>query len=103
MREPERGELLLVARRRAGLRPPAGGHVEPGEDPWDTVVRECAEELALTARPCRTSAPCRCSPPPTAPAAHPRPAPAPLRPQTRRARLTGAAPKPSPRLLRNPP
>ena len=29
---------------------PAGGHVEPGEDPWTTVVRECHEELGIQAQ-----------------------------------------------------
>ncbi|MFC5828947.1 NUDIX domain-containing protein [Nonomuraea insulae] len=46
-----RGELLLVAHRTAGLWLPSGGHVEPMEDPWDTVVRECAEELRIEAVP----------------------------------------------------
>ncbi|MFH8738759.1 MULTISPECIES: NUDIX domain-containing protein [unclassified Streptomyces] len=27
----------------------AGGHVEPGEDPWATVVRKCREELGIEA------------------------------------------------------
>jgi 8-oxo-dGTP pyrophosphatase MutT (NUDIX family) len=47
--DPDRGELLLVAHRKAGLWLPPGGHVEPGEDPWHTVVREAVEELRLTA------------------------------------------------------
>jgi hypothetical protein len=38
-----RGELLLVAHRTAGLWLPSGGHVEPMEDPWDTVLRECGK------------------------------------------------------------
>jgi len=46
-----RGELLLVAHRAAGLWLPPGGHVEPGEDPWRTVVRECHEELGIEAVP----------------------------------------------------
>jgi 8-oxo-dGTP pyrophosphatase MutT (NUDIX family) len=41
--------LLLVAHRKAGLWLPPGGHVEPGEDPWATVVRECHEELRIPA------------------------------------------------------
>lgn len=45
-----RGQLLLVAHRKAGLWLPAGGHVEPGEDPWTTVVRECHEELGIQAQ-----------------------------------------------------
>ncbi|WP_097257712.1 NUDIX hydrolase [Streptomyces sp. Ag109_G2-15] len=44
-----RGQLLLVAHRKAGLWLPAGGHVEPGEDPWAAVVRECREELGIEA------------------------------------------------------
>jgi 8-oxo-dGTP pyrophosphatase MutT (NUDIX family) len=44
-----RGQMLLVAHRKAGLWLPAGGHVEPGEDPWATVVRECHEELGIEA------------------------------------------------------
>lgn len=45
--DPARGELLLVAHRKAGLWLPPGGHVEPGEDPWHTAVREAGEELGL--------------------------------------------------------
>ncbi|MGW0886192.1 NUDIX domain-containing protein [Streptomyces sp. NPDC002671] len=44
-----RGQLLLVAHRKAGLWLPAGGHVEPGEEPWAAVVRECHEELGIEA------------------------------------------------------
>jgi 8-oxo-dGTP pyrophosphatase MutT (NUDIX family) len=47
----DRGELLLVSHRKAGLWLPSGGHVEQGEDPWDTVVRECQEELHIPAEP----------------------------------------------------
>ena len=47
--DDERGQQLLVAHRKAGLWLPAGGHVEPGEDPWVTVVRECREELGIEA------------------------------------------------------
>ncbi|MFE7894970.1 NUDIX hydrolase [Streptomyces sp. NPDC057412] len=43
------GRLLLVAHRKAGLWLPTGGHVEPGEDPWSAVVRECREELGIPA------------------------------------------------------
>lgn len=46
-------ELLLVAHRKAGLWLPSGGHVEPDEDPWETVVRECREELHVPAAPSR--------------------------------------------------
>lgn len=44
-----RGQLLLVAHRKSGLWLPPGGHVEPGEDPWASVVRECREELGIEA------------------------------------------------------
>ncbi|WP_328877318.1 NUDIX hydrolase [Streptomyces sp. NBC_00299] len=47
--DAERGELLLVAHRKAGLWLPPGGHVEPGEDPWAAVERECREELGIPA------------------------------------------------------
>ena len=50
-----RGELLLVAHRKAGLWLPSGGHVEPMEDPWDTVLRECGEELRTEAVPSAVS------------------------------------------------
>ncbi|GAA2757395.1 NUDIX domain-containing protein [Actinopolymorpha rutila] len=48
-----RRDLLLVAHRKAGLWLPPGGHVEPDEDPWETVVRECREELHVEAAPSR--------------------------------------------------
>ncbi|MGW0826564.1 NUDIX hydrolase [Streptomyces sp. NPDC002845] len=47
--DEERRELLLVAHRKAGLWLPTGGHVEPGEEPWAAVVRECREELGIPA------------------------------------------------------
>ncbi len=40
-----RTSILLVDHRKAGLWLPTGGHVELGEDPHDTVLRELAEEL----------------------------------------------------------
>jgi 8-oxo-dGTP pyrophosphatase MutT (NUDIX family) len=46
-----RGQLLLVAHRKAGLWLPPGGHVEADEDPWAAVVRECREELGIEAVP----------------------------------------------------
>ncbi len=39
--------ILLVDHRNAQLWLPPGGHVEPGEHPRDTVVRELKEELSL--------------------------------------------------------
>lgn len=47
--DEERGKLLLVDHKLAGLWLPSGGHVEPDEDPRATVVRELAEELSLLA------------------------------------------------------
>lgn len=41
--------LLLAAHRKSGLDLPPGGHCEPGEHPWDTVERECLEELGIPA------------------------------------------------------
>lgn len=45
MHDRKTGRFLLVEHLKAGLLLPTGGHVEPGEDPWATVVRECSEEL----------------------------------------------------------
>ncbi|MGH3170343.1 MAG: NUDIX hydrolase [Trebonia sp.] len=42
--------VLLGDHRKSGLWLPPGGHVEPGEDPRDTVTREALEELDLQAR-----------------------------------------------------
>lgn len=39
--------ILLVDHKNAQLWLPAGGHVEPGEHPRDTVVREIVEELGF--------------------------------------------------------
>jgi 8-oxo-dGTP diphosphatase len=47
--DPESGSLLLAAHRKSGLILPPGGHCEPGEMPWQTVQRECAEELGISA------------------------------------------------------
>ncbi|HEU5334290.1 MAG TPA: NUDIX domain-containing protein [Actinocrinis sp.] len=43
------GSILLAAHRKSGLMLPPGGHCEAGELPWQTVRRECAEELAVAA------------------------------------------------------
>jgi 8-oxo-dGTP diphosphatase len=40
--------ILLVDHKSAQLWLPAGGHVEPGEHPRETVVRELFEELKVT-------------------------------------------------------
>ena len=49
--DPDREELLLGHHVKSGLRLPAGGHAEPGEEIWDTVRREAEEELRLPAVP----------------------------------------------------
>ena len=43
------GSVLLTAHRKSGLDLPPGGHCEPGELPWQTVERECIEELGVPA------------------------------------------------------
>lgn len=47
--DDQSGRLLLGDHRKSGLWLPPGGHVEPGEDPLDTVRRECVEELGVEA------------------------------------------------------
>ncbi|GIG55699.1 DNA mismatch repair protein MutT [Longispora fulva] len=49
--DPDTGLMLLGEHRGAGLLLPNGGHVEPGEKPWQAVVRECREELHASAEP----------------------------------------------------
>jgi 8-oxo-dGTP diphosphatase len=45
----DQDHVLLVDHINAGLWLPSGGHVEPGEDPRETVRREVQEELAIEA------------------------------------------------------
>jgi len=47
--DDQRGKVLLVDHKLAGLWLPSGGHVEPDEDPHATVIRELSEELKLAA------------------------------------------------------
>jgi 8-oxo-dGTP pyrophosphatase MutT (NUDIX family) len=47
--DPRDGSLFLVDHRLAGLWLPAGGHVEPGEEPSVTAEREAREELGIEA------------------------------------------------------
>ena len=47
--DPHDLSVFLVDHRQAGLFLPPGGHVEPGEDPADTVRREAMEELSIKA------------------------------------------------------
>jgi 8-oxo-dGTP diphosphatase len=42
-----REKILLVDHKNAQLWLPTGGHVEPNEDPRETVIRELKEELGL--------------------------------------------------------
>ncbi|WP_292647815.1 NUDIX domain-containing protein [Nocardioides sp.] len=48
--DPVSGHILLGDHRKSGLWLPSGGHVEPGENPVETVRRECVEELGVQAR-----------------------------------------------------
>lgn len=43
--DPEHKSMLLVDHIKAQLWLPSGGHVEPNEDPKETVIREIKEEL----------------------------------------------------------
>ncbi len=45
----EMDKILLVDHKKAELWLPPGGHVEPGEDPKETVRREAKEELKIDA------------------------------------------------------
>lgn len=47
--DEEAQKILLVDHIKAGLWLPSGGHVEIDEDPRQTVVRECHEELGVEA------------------------------------------------------
>jgi 8-oxo-dGTP pyrophosphatase MutT (NUDIX family) len=44
------GRVLLHLHKRLGLWLQPGGHVDPGEDPRDAVLREVTEETGLEAR-----------------------------------------------------
>lgn len=46
---PRDGRVFLVDHHLAGLWLPAGGHVEPGEEPAATAEREAREELGIEA------------------------------------------------------
>jgi 8-oxo-dGTP pyrophosphatase MutT (NUDIX family) len=48
LRDDQDGSVLLVDHIKSGLWLPAGGHVEPGEHPVETVRREVAEELGVS-------------------------------------------------------
>jgi ADP-ribose pyrophosphatase YjhB (NUDIX family) len=46
----DRSRLLLCRRKKDGKWNLPGGHVEPKEPPWETVVREVREEIGLDVR-----------------------------------------------------
>jgi len=47
--DPENNKILLQDHLLAQLWVPAGGHIDPNEDPAETVRRECDEELGIPA------------------------------------------------------
>lgn len=47
--DPTSHKLLLHHHKKSGLLLPHGGHVDPDEDPVETVRRECKEELGIDA------------------------------------------------------
>ena len=51
------GHILLVDHKNAQRWLPTGGHVEPNEDPRETVVRELKEELGLEVTIAQVGAP----------------------------------------------
>jgi 8-oxo-dGTP diphosphatase len=53
----ETNSILVTAHRKSGLDLPPGGHCEPGEMPWQTVERECVEELGVGAVPAKPIGP----------------------------------------------
>lgn len=46
---PNMDQILLVDHKKAELWLPPGGHVDPGEDPKETIRREAKEELGIEA------------------------------------------------------
>lgn len=48
--DPETNKMLLQDHLLAHVWLPAGGHVDPDEDPVETVRRECMEELGIEAK-----------------------------------------------------
>ena len=56
--DDDTNHILLVDHRNAQMWLPTGGHVELGEDPRATVVRELLEELSISIEPEQVQAPC---------------------------------------------
>jgi 8-oxo-dGTP pyrophosphatase MutT (NUDIX family) len=42
--------VILLEHKRLGIWLQPGGHIDPGESPWEAAVRECAEETGLDVR-----------------------------------------------------
>ena len=42
--------VILLEHKRLGIWLQPGGHVDPGETPWEGALRECAEETGLEVR-----------------------------------------------------
>lgn len=47
----DREQVLLTEHKKSGLWLPGGGHVDYGENPKDTAVRELAEEFSIKGTP----------------------------------------------------
>lgn len=46
--------VILLRHKRLGLWLQPGGHIDPGETPWDAAWRETIEETGLPLEPCRS-------------------------------------------------
>ncbi len=47
--DEDANSIMLIDHVKAGLWLPPGGHVDPNENPHDTVIREAQEELKISA------------------------------------------------------
>jgi 8-oxo-dGTP diphosphatase len=47
---PDQSKVLLVDHKKSGLWLPSGGHVEPGEDPKEAVIREVKPVIVRKSR-----------------------------------------------------
>ncbi len=43
--------VLLISHRVLGITIPPGGHIDPGEDPYEAAIREAMEETGLAVEP----------------------------------------------------